>query len=105
MPIEPPGERAEPEDGAVEKGKALSKSVAPRHVRHLVGDDGIELRVVPFLPANWQQDRRAERAHRDWHGDEFGFGQPWNQGKSTAACAGGELHGHAADRKSGGTLS
>src|SRR4029077_8981919 len=95
MPIQPPGKRAEPENHAVQKRKALGESVAPRNVRHLVRDDSVELRVVPIAPAGRKQHYGAQNAHRDRYGDEFGFGSLWNEGKPGGLSAGSKPDGYA----------
>ena len=50
MAVEPPGERAEPEDGAMQKRQALGERVVTGYVRDFVGEDGVELGVIPFAP-------------------------------------------------------
>ena len=72
--VKPPGERAEPEDRAVKQGKTLSEGVAAGNVRNFVRYDGVELRVFPLAPGGGQQNGGAQRAHRDRHGNHFGFG-------------------------------
>jgi hypothetical protein len=57
--VKPPGERAEPEDGAVQQGKTLSEGVAAGNVRDFVGDNGVELSVVPLAPGGGQQNGRV----------------------------------------------
>src|SRR5271167_585091 len=48
--MQPPTERAEPEDGAVQERKALGKRVAANDVREFVGDHGVKRGRVPFAP-------------------------------------------------------
>ena len=74
MTVEPPGERAEPENCAMQQRKALGESVAAGDVGDFVGDDGVELGVVPFAPGGGQQNGGAQRAHGDRNGNQFGFG-------------------------------
>lgn len=94
-PVEPPGEWAEPEDRAMQKGKTLSESVATRYVRHLVRDDRVEFGVVPFAPTGGQQNCGAQRTHGDRHGNEFGFERLGNEGKARGVGARGKPQGYA----------
>src|SRR5882672_2753358 len=48
LAIQPPGEWAEPENRSMQQRKTLRERIAARNVRHLVGDDGVELAIVPF---------------------------------------------------------
>jgi hypothetical protein len=80
--VEPPGERAEPENRAMQKRQALSESVAAGEVRYLVRDDGVELGIVSLGPVGGQQNHGAQSAHGDRHGNQFGFGNLRNGGQA-----------------------
>ena len=90
MSIEPPGERVEPEQGAMQKGKALGKSVATGYVRDLVSDDSVELVVVPFPPTGGEKNCGAPHAHREWYRNQVGLGCVRNDGEAGGAGACGE---------------
>src|ERR1700686_3296551 len=90
MASKPPGERAEPEDGAVQQGKALSEGVAAGNVRDFVSDNGVELGVVPLAPGGGQQNGGAQRTHRNRNGNQFGFGGLRDGDKAPCGCARGE---------------
>ena len=40
-----------------------------------MGEDSVEFGEAPFTPAGREENGRAERAHRDGDGNEFGFGE------------------------------
>jgi len=92
-PVEPPGEWAEPEERAMQKGKALGERVATRYVRDLVCDDRVELGIVPFAPAGGQKNCGLQHAHGDWHGNEFGFDGVRNTGEARGIRARNQSQG------------
>ena len=73
MAVEPPRQRTEPEDGAMDQSNALRESVAARDMREFVGEDGIKLGVVPLAPSRRQKNGGAQSADREWHRNMFGF--------------------------------
>ena len=88
--VEPPRERAEPEEGAMQKGKTLGEGVAAGDVRNFVRHDGVELGIVPFAPGGGQQNGAASRADGERHDGQFGFGGLRNRGKAPCRSACGE---------------
>ncbi len=95
MAVEPPGERAEPEDGAMQKRETLSERVVTRDVRDFVSEDGVELGVVPFTPVGGQKNSGAQHAHGERDGNEFGLGWLGNSDESCGARMVREFGGEA----------
>ena len=62
--VEKPGERAEPEDGAMQKRQALGERVAAENVGEFMREDGVELGGVPVY---------ASRRGEEWSGGA----RPW----------------------------
>jgi len=79
MPVEPPGERAEPEDGAMQKGEMLGEGIAADDMRDFVDDDRVEFGVVPLAPVRGEQDHGTQGAQGYGHENQFGFGGLWNE--------------------------
>ena len=71
--FEPPRQRAEPEDRAVNQRQALPEGVVPLDVRKLVSQYGCEFLVVPFVPTGGEQNHRFAHAHHQRHQKHLGF--------------------------------
>ncbi len=75
MAREPPTERAEPENRAMQQRQALGERVAAGDVRNFVREDGVEFRGFPIAPAGGKQNRGAAHAECYWHGEQLRFSQ------------------------------
>ena len=64
LALEPPSERAEPEQGGIESGYELKVEVALSNVRALVGEDNAQLLRIPLDVIGGQQHGRANRDRR-----------------------------------------
>src|SRR5579864_2015098 len=95
MAVEPPRERAEPEDRAMQQGKTLRQSVTARNMRHLVCNYRVKLRVVPLPPGSGQQNRGAKCAHRNWDRNQLGFSNSRYGGEPTRIRPGGKSLGES----------
>jgi hypothetical protein len=69
MAIQPPRERAKPENRAMQKCRELRKRVSSRYVGHLMGKHSTQFAVIPIAPDARQQYRGVEHPNRDGYGD------------------------------------
>ena len=84
--MEPPAERAKPEERAVQEREAFGQRVTPGDVRNFMGDHGVKLGRIPFAPSHGQQNGRAQHAERHRDGEQLGFRQARQPLNSRRAC-------------------
>ena len=65
LPLQPPGQRMEPEDRAVEQRDAGDERIAPAHVLLFVRQHRRQLGLVPVRPVRRQDDRRRDDSDGD----------------------------------------
>ena len=76
MPVQPPGERVEPEDRAVQQSNTLRERIQPSNMRKFVGEDGAEFIIVPSAPIGRKQNRRSPRSYGYRDGNPLRFPKP-----------------------------
>jgi hypothetical protein len=54
--MEPPAQRAEPENHAINQGELLGECVTPGHMREFMNHDSVERVVIPLAPICRKQD-------------------------------------------------
>ena len=67
-PFQPPGQRMEPEDGAIQQGQPLDQGVAAPHVLAFMGQYRVQLRLRPRAPAFRQNHRGTQPSDCDRRG-------------------------------------
>ena len=73
--VEPPTERAEPKNRAMQKRKTFGESVAAGDVRNFVRENGVEFGRFPFAPGGGKQNRGIFGAKGDRDREELRFGE------------------------------
>src|ERR1700751_1507143 len=77
MAVQPPCERVEPENRAIQHWAALCHRITTFNMRQFVGKHGIEFFAFPLSPVGGEQDCCLKSAHSQWDIDAFRSCQPW----------------------------